>query len=802
MIKYIFTLLIICGFNSFISSQQIVILDSQSSQVLDAVRITDRSGALQVFTDLNGEADISAFKNQSSIFISLIGYSIEEVSWSQIEALKFKVELTPSQIHLDQIVVAASRWSQSGRNLPYRISTLSQRNITFQNPQTAADLLGNSGRVFIQKSQQGGGSPMIRGFATNRLLYSIDGVRMNTAIFRAGNIQNVISLDAFAIESAEILFGPGSVIYGSDAIGGVMSFQTLTPQYHTGDKIKLSGGATIRHSTANKEKTGHIHFTLGDKKWASVTSLSYNDFGDLRMGTKGPDEYLKLWNVRREGNKDIIFKNPDSLVQTPSGYDQYNIMQKLRYKASDHVDLQYAFHHSATSEFARYDRHIRLRNGLPRYAEWSYGPQKWTMHQLTASFSKKTGWYDQMVWRLAFQDFHESRIDRDINKAERHLRSERVKAWSANIDFIKNTSDHTTLSYGIEGVVNDVVSTGEDQDIIKGTSQPGPSRYPQAIWSSFAAFAGYDIKLSPKINLQAGARYTYFRQKAEYETTFFPLPFTESEIKNGALTGSIGAVWRPATKTALMANLSTGFRSPNVDDSGKIFDAVSGFVTVPNPDLKAEYAYHAEIGWVQVISDIIRMDASLYYTFLDDALVKRNFQLAGRDSIIYNGQMSKVEAIQNAANARIIGMQLGLEIKPGAGLSIVSQYNIQQGREELDNGDISPSRHAAPNFGMTSATWNHKNLMISVSSQYSDGKTFTQLPPEEQNKPEIYAIGDDKKPYSPSWMVYHCRAQVQISKSFTINLALENITDIRYRPFASGIVASGRNFVISGSVKF
>ena len=111
------------------------------------------------------------------------------------------------------------------KHSPKKITPIPKAEVEFQNPQTAADLLGISGKVYVQKSQQGGGSPMIRGFATNRLLYSVDGVRMNTAIFRGGNIQNVINLDPFAISSTEVLFGPASVIYGSDAIGGVMSFQ-------------------------------------------------------------------------------------------------------------------------------------------------------------------------------------------------------------------------------------------------------------------------------------------------------------------------------------------------------------------------------------------------------------------------------------------------------------------------------------------------------------------------------------------------------------------------------------------------
>src|SRR5699024_7134498 len=108
---------------------------------------------------------------------------------------------------------------------------LSQKDVLFTSPQTSADLLKNSGQIYIQKSQLGGGSPMIRGFATNRLLITVDGVRINTAIFRGGNVQNVISIDPLAVENTEIIMGPGSVIYGSDAVGGVMNFYTLEPHF-------------------------------------------------------------------------------------------------------------------------------------------------------------------------------------------------------------------------------------------------------------------------------------------------------------------------------------------------------------------------------------------------------------------------------------------------------------------------------------------------------------------------------------------------------------------------------------------
>lgn len=803
-IKYIH--IAICTFLILFSAkaQIIKVIDKSTGLPLEGVTISTIDKMYIVSSDLRGEADITnLIAHSGDLSITFFGYQTIETSIQALDKINPVIELMSKPFDLDQVVVSASKWSQSSLFLPQKVLSLKAKDISFQNPQTAADLLGFSGNVFIQKSQQGGGSPMIRGFATNRLLYAIDGVRMNTAIFRAGNIQNVISLDAFAIENAEILFGPGSVIYGSDAIGGVMAFQTLTPKFSGFDKkMSVNGNATFRHSTANAEKTGHFDLNIGSKKFASVTSVSYNDFGDLRMGSDGPEEYLKKLDVIREGGKDVIVVNKDSLVQVPSGYSQFNLMQKFRYAISKKWDVQYAFHYSKTSEYSRYDRHIRYRNGLPRYGEWKYGPQKWLMNQLTLTHNRSGGPYDQMSIRLAQQGFEESRIDRDINRPTRHIKTEKVAAYSINMDFSKTITDHGKINYGIEWVINDVQSIGVDEDIVLDTTVPGATRYPQATWSSYAAYINYDHKFSDKVNVQIGSRYNHFVLNAIYDTTFYPIPFTDVKSNNGALTGSIGVVYRPQLSMALMANVSTGFRAPNVDDSGKVFDAVVGFVTVPNPDLRAEYAYNAEIGLVKVFGDVIRLDLNLYYTRLNDALVKRPFQLNGLDSILYNGTLSKVEAIQNAALATVKGCSAGVEIKPGHGFSLISKYNIQSGEEELDNGNISPSRHAAPNFGSTSLLWTKKKLSLALSSVYSDGKTFNELPAEEQNKPEIYAKGSDGKPYSPSWTIFNFKSSYILNKNLTLQAGVENITDIRYRPYSSGIVAPGRNFIFSASVKF
>ncbi len=790
-------------FTFSINAQIVTITDGNTGKTLEDVSIGEMSSARMLSTDKNGQVDITIFNKPMEIQVSLIGYQSQKFSFDILKAAGFMVVLIPDILSFDQVVVSASRWKQSSRNMPSKIITIKPEEITFNNPQTAADLLGNTGNVFIQKSQQGGGSPMIRGFSTNRLIYTVDGVRMNTAIFRSGNLQNVISLDGFAVESAEVLFGPGSVLYGSDAIGGVMSFQTLTPKLSTTDgKTNISGKAIARYSTANSEKTGHFDFNIGGKKWASVTSVSYNDFGDLKMGKNGPDDYLKPFIVERQGNEDIFKVNPDPLLQSPSGYNQYNITQKIRFKPSENWDIQYGLHISETSEYARYDRHLRLRKDKPRYAEWNYGPQTWSMNQLKVSHLSSTKIYDQATLNIAYQKFGESRIDRDLNELKRQIQSEAVSAWSANVDFIKSLSDKQKLFYGLELVTNDVNSTGSYQNSITGENSNGPSRYPKSTWSSYGVYANYQHTLSDLWSLQAGARYNQFAIDAKYDTTFFPFPFTTSNNTSGALTGSLGVVFQPNTAWSIFANLSTGFRAPNVDDIGKVFDSSAGTVTVPNPGVKAEYAYNAEIGIVKVFGNRVKIDITGYYTLLNNALVKRAFKLNGQDSIIYKDELSQVQAIQNAAEARIYGMQAGIDIKLLAGFSLSSNYNVQIGEEELDNGDTSPSRHAAPAFGMTRLSYKLGKWHAELNTQYTAGKTFDQLPDEEKSKTELYAKDSNGKPYAPSYQIINIRGQYQFTSKLSLTLAVENISDQRYRPYSSGLAGAGRNFVISGMYKF
>jgi hemoglobin/transferrin/lactoferrin receptor protein len=785
-------------------AQTVTVRDQETGKPLEGVTLNSTDPIEFTITNSQGQTNVSDFAGARHIRVRSLGYLTLTCSFEEMEESGFEILMEPSNLNLEEVVVSATRWRQVTGNIPSLIVAISSREVALENPQTAADLLGLSGKVFIQKSQQGGGSPMIRGFATNRLVYTVDGVRMNTAIFRSGNLQNVINLDPFATDQTEVLFGPGSVIYGSDAIGGVMSFQTLVPQFTLTEAPMISGKALMRYSSANQERTGHFDVNVGWKKWALVTSFSSWDFDNLRQGSHGPDDYIKHYYVERQNGADVVVTQEDPLLQIPSGYSQMNLMQKVAYSPGKDLNIQYGFHYSETSPYGRYDRHNRVRNGTARYAEWNYGPQLWMMNHLNLVHSRSNPIYDQLTFRLAQQTFGESRIDRNLNDVERNTQKEKVQAWSANLDLVRSTGRANSLYYGLEWVLNEVTSTGMITDITTGISQTGPSRYPQSTWSSMAAYITDELRISEMFTLQTGLRYNLFKLDADFSSNleYYPLPFSSASIRNGALTGSIGGVYRPGRSWVIKGNFGTAFRSPNVDDMGKVFDSEPGAVTVPNPGLEAEYAWNFDVGAAKVIGKAVKLDLTAYYTLLNHAMVRRNDQLNGQDSILYEGAMSRVQSIQNAAMARVYGLQAGLEVKFPAGFSFSSDLSLQKGLEELDDGTTSPSRHAPPLFGVSRLQYRANRLNLEFYAAYQGKKDYADLPLEERSKDEIYAKDPEGNNYAPPWYTLNLQAMVELTEHFTISAGVENLTDQRYRPYSSGISGPGRSFILSFTAEF
>jgi hemoglobin/transferrin/lactoferrin receptor protein len=623
---------------------------------------------------------------------------------------------------------------------------------------------------------------------------------MNNAIFRGGNLQNVISIDPFSIENTEVTLGAGSVIYGSDAIGGVMSFYTKKPKLSYTKELLLSTNTQVRYASASQEKTGHFDFNLGYEKWALASSVSYTSFDDLRMGKHGPTNYLRPEFVLATTQGDVIIKNDNPLVQRYSGYHQFNIMQKVHFEPYQDLSFDFGLYYTTTSDIPRYDRLIRYKGDTLRSAEWNYGPQNWFMSNFQVTkLSSKSNLYDKIKTTVAFQNFQESRIDRNFQSPNRNIREEVVNAYSFNIDLEKRLSPKTQFFYGAEYVFNKVKSMGKEEDVSNNTKTSTVSRYPNgASWQSAAIYSSIKYKPNPKFVFQSGLRFNYVVSEADFteNNVYLNLPFDSSKNESEALTGTAGISWSPNETIQWKFNASSAFRAPNIDDVGKIFDSEPGSVVVPNEHLKPEYAYGGELGLKLNFNDFLIFDMSTYYTYLDNALVRRDFTLNGESEIVYDGELSNVQAIQNASKAWIYGYEIGMKLAISNNLQFTSQYSVIGGSEVEGNTEV-PIRHVAPSFGNSHFIWNSNNLKLEFFANYNGSLSYHQLAPSEIQKDYIYALDAHGKPYSPPWYTLNFRTRFQVNKAIAIMASLENITDQRYKTYSSGIAAAGRNLILS-----
>jgi hemoglobin/transferrin/lactoferrin receptor protein len=782
----------------FINAQNVSIYDSITLKPIPEVAVFNEDKSISQVSNANGVIDLSLFSNKKVLVVKHLSY--QELLIYKSDIVNNKIFLTSYLQGLDEIVLSASKFNENKSDVTKSITSISAKAIGFTNPQTSADALEATGKVYIQKSQLGGGSPIIRGFSTNRLLINVDGVRMNNAIFRSGNLQNVISIDPFTIKNTEVTLGPGTLIYGSDAIGGVMSFNTLKPKLSFQDSTIIDASSTVRYASASQEKTIHSNLNIGLKKWAFLSSFSFSDFSDLRMGKNGPDDYLRPEYVITNATTDYIQENKTPLIQRETGYTQSNFMQKVLFTPNSNLDLNLGVFYTKTSDVPRYDRLLRYRDDTLRSAEWFYGPQQWLMTHLSADYRKSNNWlYNNAKINIAYQKFDESRNDRDFQELIRNTRKEHVNAYSFNIDLEKIFNSKLKLFYGAEYVFNKVHSSAHKQNIETGIRNSIVTRYPNgATWQSIATYFNLKYKPIETLTLESGLRYNNVSSKASFKENniFLNLPYTQTSNNNDAVTGSFGLSWLANKNLQWKFNMSSAFRAPNIDDIGKVFDSEPGNVVLPNEDLKPEYAIGGELAATLNFDNNVIFDLATYYTYLDDALVRRDDDLNGSSQIIYDGELSNIQSIQNASEAKIYGFEIGARFNFNKHFYSQSQFNVIGGKE-ITNNTETPTRHVSPQFGNSHLVWFNKKLKLDAFANFNGELSHNQLAISERDKEFIYALDDNGKPYAPSWYTLNFTSQYQLNKNTTITASIENITDQRYRTYSSGITASGRNLIIA-----
>ena len=772
-------------------------LDSKDHESVSDVFIIGKNGT--AISNLQGKANIADLLIDSDTLVfQHPSFEVFQISTKDLKKNNYKIYLVRKVIALETFTISANKWEQKVDELPLRVNSINRDALFFQ-PANTADLIGGSGEVYIQKSQQGGGSPMFRGFAANRILLNYDGIRVNNAIFRSGNLQNIILFDANAMESAEIVFGPGSTIYGSDALGGVIDFRTLNAEFSRDSSALFYGQAKAGYASAANEYNGHFHLAYGSEKFSSLTSVSFANFGDLTMGSNGPDEFLRPTYVERINGKDSLINNANPKKQIESGYRQFNLVQKLGFKVGEHSKILLGIHYAQTTDIPRYDRLIIETDDGLKYADWYYGPQSWLNINVNWESNKKIAMYDESRLIVGYQQMKESRHDRKFDEINLRNRYEVVDVISLNYDLNKVLGSRFQLFYGLELIGNRVGSTAYELDVKTNLTQSIATRYPDGSkYGSGGIYALLKWKPSDFWILNFGLRYSLFNMEGTFDKTFYDFPDDGFNQTVGAFTPSIGAVFKPSQKVRLFANIGNGFRAPNIDDMAKVFDSTPGNVVVPNTELKPETVTSFDLGLTYTPSRRFKLEVSGFYSLLENTMIKAPFEINGVDSVIYDGELSKVEAIQNLGSGWIAGAQ-------GSFMAVLSQRFSFRGSIVYTQGEDENGvalRHVTPIFGALHLEYLDKHFRVDLNVQASGTIAYENLAPSEKDKPYLYAADSNGNPYSPSWYLLNLNASWFISDSVRLVVGVDNILDSRYRSYSSGIAGAGRNYLASLVVHF
>jgi hemoglobin/transferrin/lactoferrin receptor protein len=290
------------------------------------------------------------------------------------------------------------------------------------------------------------------------------------------------------------------------------------------------------------------------------------------------------------------------------------------------------------------------------------------------------------------------------------------------------------------------------------------------------------------------------------DKTFFPFPFNEINQNSAIVTGQLGVVYHPTNTWKIGINLSTGYRSPNVDDVSKVFESTKGdtigssstigTIIVPNPDLTPEKTYNFELSISKNIADKLYVKGIFFTTKIIDGIVTQNSTFNGSDYILFGDTLSRVQRNVNASEAMISGITGLLNYEITSNLSASASYNFTKGKITSVT-PVSPLDHIAPAFGKVSFVWTAKKMRAEAFSIFNAAKELK----------DYNIAGEDNLNYAtvngmPAWYTLNLRCSYQFNKYFQAQVNLDNITDQAYRVFASGINSSGRNVGVTLRANF
>ncbi len=735
-------------------------------------------------TDEKGKFEINNLpRGKYRVSFQLIGYETVKrnvVLANSEERLELNIELTPTVIELADVLVTASRNSELEHEVPQFVSVINSRKIRERNSQQTAELLREEAGLVVQKTNQGGGSPIMRGMKANKLLFLVDGIRLNNSTYRGGNTQYLNTVDSATLERVEIVHGPISVLYGSDALGGAINLITKSPRLTLDGRHTFGGSVSASISTADETKTTNFNVMTANSKWGLILKGSLKSFGDIIRGSSGGATLMnRLQNDSRTSR--VLNKK-----QSPNGYDSYDLSSKALIKLSDFQELTLALQLNRQNSVPRYDVIETLGDSVRLW-----DPQERDLFYLTYTNKKPTRLFYKLTATVSRHRQFERRRRIKFGSTNETFDQFRTLTSGVQIHLNKLLGLDHQLVYGSELYFDQVATKSSGRNITTGVESNRAPLFPDgSSFLTFGLFAQDAFQVLTKWKLILGGRFSTTKLRAPFEDDPGNLQnFGTIKQTNASFTGSLGSQIAISQELSFVTNIAQGFRTPNLDDVSKLGPGKgNSFFDVPNADTKPEETLSIDGGF-KVFSNRLRANIFGFYNSITDLLIRQPAEFNGLPYVIEEGDTLVVFHKENAGNAYTTGIALNAEFFITSHLALLGNLGYTYGQNRSND---EPLNSIPPFGGLLGLRWRQNQYWAELNSRFATEQTRLSL--EDQADLRIPEGG------TPGWYTLNLKLGASLTKALNLNLAVMNILDQNYREHLSGFNAPGRNFIFSAQI--
>ena len=679
-------------------------------------------------------------------------------------------------IPVETVSVTSPRIDPAAAALPYSVSTLSRGEIAEQLARNLPEVLAQTSGVLVQKSGTGQGSPFLRGFTGYRTLTLIDGVRYNNAVYRDGPNEYFSLIDFDALDTVNVIGGPASVLYGSDAIGGTLNLHTKSSGYEdaaTGTRF-LHGLQRFTAATADNSRQSRTELRAGSGgRWGIHAGVSMRDFGNVDAAGIGKQHHTTYgetgWDMRADARLT----------------DDWQLSVAAQTLTRD--DVWRTFATVFANGYAGTSRGTDRRRLKDQQRQFTYA---------RVSGNPRRSFADNVQLTLSRQRWDE---DGDRVRGDGGRNREFFRSTMLGLDLrLDKQFGSGAIVYGYDYYRDDIDSSRLDI-AADGRSAVRRIQGPIGDDARFIQQGIYGeaiLAFAHGLRLDLGGRYTQVAADVgRYEDPLTGRPASfDDEWRE--LVGSIRASYTGGDSFPGTAwiGLSEAFRAPNIADVSRFGASRSNEIEVAATGLDAENFLTAELG-ARIAGARASGSATAYYTRIRDFITSTptGRQISGFTEVTK----------QNSARGHLKGVEFAARVTVVPGVDAWANVTWLDGELETIADLASSERITEPlsrGMPLTSNAglrWQSGDGRRRAGLDLTVAATADRLSAGDRNDTQRIPPGG-----TPGYTVVDLMGAVRVHRHVDIVARLENILDEDYRAHGSGVNEPGRGLSVAVTFTF